>query len=292
MAVAFLGLGSNLADKKNNIIRAIGKIGDISGLRIKAVSSLYSGSALGVTNQPDFANAVIKIETSLDPHSLLKTMQAIEDANVVILVVEARDQITEQDAHLADFVLQAGRALVLAVNKWDGLDAYQRDTAKRDIDRKLHFLSFAKHHFISALKGDGVQSLFKSVDEAYAAAMAKLPTPLLTRVLIDAVDKQQPPRGGVFRPKMRYAHQGGSNPPLIIIHGSALDKVPESYRRYLEKTFCDAFKLQGTPLKVEFRAGANPFADNKPKKITESERREGLKLADRVRKRAWREPNR
>jgi GTP-binding protein len=203
--------------------------------------------------------------------------------------VDASDQITEQDAHLADFVLQAGRALVLAVNKWDGLDAFQRDTAKRDIDRKLHFLSFAKHHFISALKGDGVQSLFKSVDEAYAAAMAKLPTPLLTRVLMDAVEKQQPPRGGVFRPKMRYAHQGGSNPPLIIIHGSALDKVPESYRRYLESTFCDAFKLQGTPLRVEFRAGANPFAENKPKKITESERREGLKEAARERNRVRRE---
>ncbi len=214
-----------------------------------------------------------KIDEAIEKFSVVKTMQAIEDANVVVLVVDARDQITEQDAHLADFVLQAGRALVLAVNKWDGLDDYQRDTAKRDIDRKLYFLDFAKHHFISALHGNGVPALLKSVDEAYAAAMAKLPTPLLTRVLIDAVDKQQPPRGGIFRPKMRYAHQGGSNPPLIVVHGSALDKVPESYRRYLEKTFSEAFKLKGTPLKVEFRSGKNPFADKKPRPLTESEER-------------------
>jgi GTP-binding protein len=150
-------------------------------------------------------------------------------------------------------------------------------------------LDFAKHHFISALKGDGVSSLLKSVNEAYAAAMAKLPTPLLTRVLMDAVEKQQPPRGGVFRPKMRYAHQGGSNPPLIVIHGSALDKVPESYRRYLEKTICDAFKLQGTPLRVEFKAGANPFAEKTSKRITESERRKGIEVANRERNRVRRQ---
>ncbi len=212
-----------------------------------------------------------KIDEAIEKFSVVKTLQAIEDANVVVLVVDARDQITEQDAHLADFVLQAGRALVLAVNKWDGLDEYKRDTAKRDIERKLHFLSFAKHHFISALNGTGVDALLKSVNQAYAAAMAKLPTPQLTRVLEEAVQKQQPPRGA-FRPKMRYAHQGGSNPPLIIIHGSALDKIPESYRRYLEKTFCDAFKLQGTPLRIEFKSGKNPFADKKHV-LTESEQR-------------------
>jgi GTP-binding protein len=188
-------------------------------------------------------------------------------------VVDARDQITEQDAHLADFVLQTGRALVLAVNKWDGLDEYKRDTAKRDIERKLHFLSFAKRHFISALNGTGVDALLKSVNLAYAAAMAKLPTPQLTRVLLAAVEKQQPPRGGVFRPKMRYAHQGGSNPPLIVVHGSALDKVPETYRRYLESCFSDAFKLEGTPLRIEFKSGKNPFADKAPRPLTESEER-------------------
>ena len=212
-----------------------------------------------------------KIDEAIEKFSVVKTLQAIEDANVVVLVVDARDQITEQDAHLADFVLQAGRALVLAVNKWDGLDEYKRDTAKRDIERKLHFLGFAKHHFISALNGTGVEALLKSVNQAYTAAMTKLPTPQLTRVLEEAIQKQQPPRGA-FRPKMRYAHQGGSNPPLIVIHGSALDKIPDSYRRYLEKTFCDAFKLQGTPLRIEFKSGKNPFADKKHV-LTESEQR-------------------
>lgn len=213
-----------------------------------------------------------KIDEAIEKFSVIKTLQAIEDANVVVLVVDASDQITEQDAHLADFVLQAGRALVLAINKWDGLDAYKRDTAKRDIERKLHFLGFAKQHFISALNGTGIDGLLKSVDQAYSAAMAKLATPQLTRVLLSAIEKQAPPRA-TFRPKMRYAHQGGSNPPLIIIHGSALDKIPDSYRRYLEKTFCDAFKLQGTPLRIEFKTGKNPFADKKPKPLTESEER-------------------
>lgn len=213
-----------------------------------------------------------KVDEAVEKFSVVKTLQAIEDANVVVLVVDARDQITEQDAHLADFVLQAGRALVLAVNKWDGLDEYKRDTTKRDIERKLHFLSFAKHHFISALNGTGVDALLKSVNQAYTAAMAKLPTPQLTRVLEEALQKQQPPRVGSFRPKMRYAHQGGSNPPLIIIHGSALDKVPDSYSRFLEKTFCDAFKLQGTPLRIEFKSGKNPFAEKKHV-LTESEQR-------------------
>jgi GTP-binding protein len=213
-----------------------------------------------------------KVDEAIEKFSVIKTLQAVEDANVVVLVVDAQQSITEQDAHIADFVLQAGRALVLAVNKWDGLDEYQRDTAKRDIERKLHFLSFAKMHYISALLGNGVPGVLKSVDEAYAAAMSKMSTPKLTRVLIDAVEKQQPPRSQ-FRPKMRYAHQGGSNPPLIVIHGSALDKIPDSYKRYLERTFCEAFNLQGTPLRIEFKAGKNPFANKTPKPLTESEER-------------------
>ena len=203
---------------------------------------------------------------------------------MVVLVVDASDQITEQDAHLADFVLQAGRALVLAVNKWDGLDEYARDSAKRDIDRKLHFLDFAKQHFISALKGTGVETLLKSVDQAYKAAMTKMPTPQLTRVLEAAVEKQAPPRNGSFRPKMRYAHQGGSNPPLIVVHGSALEKVPASYIRYLERVFCDAFKLQGTPLRIEFKSGKNPFADKAPRPLTESEERAAHRARIRGRK--------
>jgi GTP-binding protein len=224
-----------------------------------------------------------KIDEAIEKFSVVKTLQSIEDANVVVLVVDARDQITEQDAHLADFILQAGRALVLAVNKWDGLDDYQRDTAKRDIERKLHFLSFAKQHYISALKGRGVGAVLKSVDEAYAAAMAKLSTPRLTRLLQAAVEKQPPPRGR-FRPKMRYAHQGGSNPPLIVIHGSALDSVPDSYKRYLERTFCEAFNLQGTPLRIQFNVGKNPFEGRKPKPLTEAEQRRAHRARIRGRK--------
>ncbi|BBI99832.1 GTPase Der [Ferrigenium kumadai] len=213
-----------------------------------------------------------KIDEAIEKFSVIKTMQAIEDANVVVLVVDGADQITEQDAHVADFVLQAGRALVLAVNKWDGLDAHQRDMVKRDIERKLHFLDFAKLHFISALNGTGIDKLLKSVDEAYAAAMIKLPTPKLTRALMAALEKQQPPKGARFRPKMRYAHQGGSNPPLIIIHGSGLDDVPASYQRYLERAFCEMFRLQGTPLKIQFVSSKNPF-EGKKRVLTEEEQR-------------------
>ena len=224
-----------------------------------------------------------KIDEAIEKFSVIKTLQSIEDANVVVLVVDARDQITEQDAHLADFVLQAGRALVLAVNKWDGLDDYRRDTAKREIDRKLHFLGFAKQHFISALKGSGVAAVLKSVDQAYAAAMAKLPTPRLTRVLQDAIEKQPPPRGR-FRPKMRYAHQGGSNPPIVVIHGNGLDNVPDSYKRYLERTFREVFNLQGTPLRIQFNVGKNPFEGRKPKPLTESEQRRAHRARIRGRK--------
>ena len=225
-----------------------------------------------------------KVEEAVEKFSVIKTMQAIEDANVVVPVVDARDQITEQDAHVADFVLQAGRALVLAVNKWDGLDNYQRDQVKNDIERKLHFLSFAKLHYISALNGTGVDKVLKSVDEAYAAAMAKLPTPKLTRALIAAIEKQQPPKGTRFRPKMRYAHQGGSNPPLIVIHGSGLDDVPASYTRYLERTFCEIFKLQGTPLRIQFNSSKNPFEGTKPKPLTEAEQRKAHRARIRGRK--------
>jgi GTP-binding protein len=186
-------------------------------------------------------------------------MQAIADANVVILVLDARQDISEQDAHIAGFILEAGRALVVAVNKWEGLPESERDLIRRGLLRRLSFLDFARLHFISALAGTGIAGLMKSVDAAYQAAMARLPTPRLTRMLQAAVARQQPPRWGRVRPKMRYAHQGGANPPRIVIHGNALEHVPDSYRRYLERFFRDAFKLQGTPLKVEFRSGRNPY---------------------------------
>jgi GTP-binding protein len=203
-----------------------------------------------------------KVFEAIEKFSVIKTMQAIEYANVVVLLLDAQQQITDQDAHLAGFILESGRALVIGINKWDGLPAGQRDDIKREVDRKLAFLSFAQHHYLSARTGTGIPALMRSVDAAYAAAMARLPTPKLTRALIAAVEKQQPPRAGGGRPKLRYAHQGGHNPPLIIVHGTALAHVPESYRRYLEHFFSDTFKLRGTPLRVQFKTGANPYADS------------------------------
>lgn len=192
--------------------------------------------------------------------SMLKALQAIEESNVVILVLDARQEIAEQDARIAGHVLEAGRALVIAVNKWERLPEASRARVKRELARKLGFLSFARLHFISALTGQGVGALLGSVDEAYAAAMARLSTPRLSRALAAAVAQQPPPRAGLVRPKLRYAHQGGVNPPRIVIHGSALDRLPQAYRRYLERFFRQAFQLRGTPLKIEFRSGANPYA--------------------------------
>jgi GTP-binding protein len=212
-----------------------------------------------------------KVFESVEKFSVIKTLQAIEDANVVILVVDAQQEISEQDAHIAGFILEAGRALVVAVNKWDGLDNYGRDRIKNDLIRKLDFLAFAKFHFISALHGTGLAPLLKSVDMAYKAAMAKLPTPRLTRVLQEAVSAHQPPKNGPFRPKPRFAHQGGSNPPIIIVHGASVTAISDSYKRYLENTFRQAFKLEGTPLRVQFKQGANPFEGRKPAPPTPGE---------------------
>lgn len=203
-----------------------------------------------------------KVFEAVEKFSVIKTLQAVERANVVVLVLDAAQDISDQDAHIAGFVLDEGRALVVAVNKWDAIDDYRRERVKLDIERKLGFLSFARFHYVSALKGSGVGVILKSVDAAYAAAMANLSTPRLTRTLQAAVAKQAPPRHGVFRPKLRYAHQGGSNPPIVVIHGAALDNVPASYVRFLERTFMEAFKLQGTPLRVQFRTAHNPYAGN------------------------------
>ncbi|MDK2123318.1 ribosome biogenesis GTPase Der [Parachitinimonas caeni] len=200
-----------------------------------------------------------KVTEVIEKFSVVKTMQAIEDCNVVVLVLDARQDVSEQDATIAGFVLETGRALVVAVNKWEGLDVAVRDQVKRDIGRKLNFLEFAKFHFISALQGKGVGDLFDSIDTAYKAAMVKLPTPKLTRALQLAVEKQQPPRAGAVRPKLRYAHQGGVNPPVVVVHGNALEHIPDSYWRYLEHTFVKMFKLQGTPLRVQFKRSDNPF---------------------------------
>ena len=203
-----------------------------------------------------------KVIEVIEKFSVIKTLQAIEDANVVVLLLDAQQDVTEQDAHLAGYIVDTGRALVVGVNKWDGLPENRRDEVKREFGRKLGFLAFAHHHYISAKEGRGVGDLMRSVDAAYAAAMARLPTPKLTRMLQQAVERQQPPRAGMGRPKLRYAHQGGQNPPLIIIHGSALGHIPDTYRRYLEHFFTDAFQLRGTPLRIQFKTGANPYVNS------------------------------
>ena len=205
-----------------------------------------------------------KVFEGIEKFSVIKTLQAIEDAQVVILVLDARQDISDQDAHIAGFILESGRALVVAVNKWDGLDAYRRERIKEALEAKLKFLEFASFHYVSALKGQGLATVFRSVDAAYKAATATLTTPRLTRALIEAVSRQSPPRSGLFRPKLRYAHQGGRNPPLIVIHGNALDKIPDAYRRYLEHSFREIFRLQGTPLRIQFNTSENPFSDQKP----------------------------
>ncbi len=201
--------------------------------------------------------------------SIVKALQAIEAANVAILLLDASTGITEQDAHVAGYVLERGRAVVLTINKWDAADKEARARMKMELEWKLGFLGFAQTQFVSAKQGKGLAPLLGAVDAAYAAAMARLPTPKLTRALIAAIERQAPPKTGIIRPKLRYAHQGGINPPRIIIHGNSLDRVPESYKRYLEGYFRDEFKLAGTPMRIEFRTGRNPYAGRagrKPKK--------------------------
>jgi GTPase len=195
--------------------------------------------------------------------SIVKALQAIEAANVAVLVLDAAEGVTEQDAHVAGYILERGRAVVLAVNKWDAASKEAREKMKSEVAWKLGFLNFAEIHNISARQGKGLPGLLRSVDAAFGAAMAKLPTPKLTRVLLAALERQAPPKSGQVRPKLRYAHQGGMNPPRVIIHGNALDRVPESYKRYLEGFFRDKFALVGTPMRIEFRTGRNPYAPRK-----------------------------
>lgn len=207
-----------------------------------------------------------KVFEAIEKFSVVKTMQAIEDANVAVLVVDAQEGITEQDAHVAAYILDAGRALVVAVNKWDGLKDDEREWIKNEIDRKLKFLDFAKFHYISALRKKGLNELLGSVDAAYKAAFAKLATPQLTRVLSEAIVQHQPPISRGIRPKLRYAHQGGANPPIVVIHGTHVDAIKDSYRRYLEGIFRKAFTLTGTPLRIQFNQGENPFVKEEARK--------------------------
>lgn len=201
-----------------------------------------------------------RVFETVEKFSVVKTLQAIDSANVVILLLDAGQSIADQDAHIASFIVERGRAVVIAINKWDSLDDYGREQAKRQMRNRLGFMQFARLHYISALHGQGLTALMRSVSDAFAAAYARLSTPRLTRTLIQAVAKQAPPRSGMLRPKLRYAHQGGKNPPVIVIHGNSLDAVTPGYRRYLEGSFRAAFGLEGTPLRIEFRTGRNPFA--------------------------------
>jgi GTP-binding protein len=210
-----------------------------------------------------------RVFEAVEKFSVVKTMQAIENANVAILVVDAQEGITEQDAHVAAYILEAGRALVVAINKWDGLKEDERDWIKKEIDRKLVFLDFAKFHYISALRKKGLPELFNSVDGAFQAAFANLATPQLTRVLADAVAQHQPPISKGIRPKLRYAHQGGVNPPIVVVHGSHISGVKDSYKRFLEGVFRKTFQLIGTPLRVQFKQGDNPYADKDKRKPSE-----------------------
>ena len=224
-----------------------------------------------------------RVSEAIEKFSVIKTLQAIEQANVVLLVLDARQGIGEQDATLAGHILESGRALVVVVNKWDGLTREQRDRVRDELERKLPFLDFASHRFVSALHGSGVGTLFEAVDEAYANAVRDLSTPELTRILEQAVQAHQPPLVRGRRIKLRYAHQGGRNPPIIVIHGNQTDAVPAPYKRYLVNRFRQVLSLQGTPIRLEFKSGSNPFSGRR-NRLTERQIRKRQRLKQFVRR--------
>jgi GTP-binding protein len=224
-----------------------------------------------------------RVGEGIEKLSIVKTLQAIEDANVVVALVDAREGITDQDASLMGLAVDRGRALVVAVNKWDGLPPDQRDLVRRQVDLKLPFLRFARLHYVSALHGTGIGDLLASVDKAWEAAMRELSTPELTRVMREAVDSHQPPLVHGRRIKLRYAHQGGRNPPVIVIHGNQTEHLPKAYVRYLENVFREAFHLQGTPVRLEFRSSVNPFAGRR-NKLTPAQQRKRERLKRHVKK--------
>jgi len=202
-----------------------------------------------------------KVFEAIEKFSVVKTLQAIESSNVVLLLLDATQGVTDQDAHIAGYILESGRAVVIAVNKWDAVDEYQRELVQRSIETRLPFLRFANIYNISAIKRQGLGPLWTAIIQARQAAMCKMSTPVLTRLLQEAVQFQAPKRSGMFRPKLRYAHQGGMNPPVIVVHGNSLEHVTDAYKRYLEGRFRKAFDLVGTPLRVEMKTAKNPYAD-------------------------------
>jgi GTP-binding protein len=202
-----------------------------------------------------------KVFEAIEKFSVVKTLQAIETANVVLLLIDAIDGVTDQDAHIAGYILESGRAVVVAVNKWDAVDEYQRELVKRSLETRLGFLKFAALHLISARKRQGLGPVWDSIAQAHRAANRKMPTPVLTRLLLEAVQFQTPKKTGMYRPKLRYAHQGGMNPPIIVVHGNSLEHVTEAYKRFLEGRFRKEFDLVGTPLRIQMKSAVNPFAD-------------------------------
>lgn len=206
-----------------------------------------------------------KISETIEKFSVIKSLQAIEKAHVVIYLIDAREGITDQDAHLLGLVLEAGRALIIGLNKWDGITSEQKTTIQRQLDVKLSFLEFAEKHPISALHGSGVGKLFDVVHTLYDSAMVNMSTPMLTKILKEATDAHQPPLVGNRRIKLKYAHQGGRNPPVIIVHGAQTDALPISYKRYLTNYYRTRLHLSGTPLRLEFKSPVNPFHGQKNK---------------------------
>jgi GTP-binding protein len=204
-----------------------------------------------------------KVFEAVEKFSVVKTLQAIAEANVVLLLLDATQGVTDQDAHIAGYIMESGRAVVVAVNKWDAVDAYQKDQLERSIVQRLPFLKFAPVLQISAVKRQGFGPVWKAIADAHASANRKMPTPVLTRLLLEAVQHQAPKRAGAFRPKLRYAHQGGMNPPVVIVHGNSLEHVTDAYKRFLEGRIRAHFKLTGTPLRIEMRSSKNPFADKR-----------------------------
>jgi len=202
-----------------------------------------------------------RVFEAIEKFSVVKTLQAIESANVVLLLLDATQGVTDQDAHIAGYILESGRAVVIAINKWDAVDAYEREQVQRQIESRLAFLKFAAMHFISAKKRQGLGPVWASISLAYKSANCKMSTPVLTRLLLDAVQFQSPKRAGMFRPKLRYAHQGGMNPPVIVVHGNSLEHVTDAYKRFLEGRFRKEFNLIGTPLRIEMKTSTNPYAD-------------------------------
>jgi len=198
---------------------------------------------------------------AIEKFSVVKTLQAIESASVVLLLIDATQGVTDQDAHIAGYILESGRAVVVAVNKWDAVDEYQRELVKRSMETRLGFLKFAAMHFISAQKRQGLGPVWDSIAQAHRAANCKMSTPVLTRLLLEAVQFQTPKKTGMYRPKLRYAHQGGMNPPIIIIHGNSLEHVTDAYKRFLEGRFRKEFDLVGTPLRIQMKSSENPYAE-------------------------------